>query len=67
MFKRGPTQISEICSNASKLENIGVELCRMHISRLTITKVDCISKTLKDSSVRESVYNLAEGIKSLGC
>ena len=44
MFERGPTQKGERCRNASKLKDNGVENCRVHISRLIVTKVECNSK-----------------------
>ena len=38
MFQRGPTQISERHRNSPKLMDIGVEICGVHVSRLTVKK-----------------------------
>ena len=60
----GPTQKRERRRNASKLIEIGVEICGVNVSRLTVTKVDCVSKK---KNQKESKYGLAEGTKSLSC
>ena len=49
---------------ASKLMEKEVEICRVHVSRLTETEVDCVSK---NNLLKESMYGLVVGTKSLGC
>ena len=58
MFKRG-------CRNASKLMDIEVGNCRVHVSRLTVPK--WIASTINNERQKESVYDLTAETKSLGC